>query len=62
MTHHSLIALLARALLAHGCGEALSRLFDYLAPDAPPFVGIVLGLAIAVAVVELAATACQRRG
>jgi xanthine/uracil permease len=63
MTRHFLVAMLAilaRALLAHGCGEVLRLFFQYLAPHMPPVVCVGMGLTLSVILVEIAATLWRR--
>jgi hypothetical protein len=63
MTHFfllSLLATLARALLAGGCGEVLRLFLQYLAPGIPPLAGIAIGLVLGVTVVEIAAALWHR--
>jgi hypothetical protein len=64
MTYQFLIALLAtlaRALTAHACGEALRFTLEYLAPNMPPLICIVIGLVLGIALIEIAVTVWRRR-
>ncbi len=63
MNYHLLVTLLiaaARALLAHGCGEALRLFLHYLAPGIPPLVCIAIGVALGVTLIEMAAMLWRR--
>jgi len=57
----TLLATLARALIAHGCGEALRLVLEYIAPGMPPPVCIVVGLLTGVLLVELVIAIWHRR-
>ncbi len=57
----ALFATLARALIAHACGEALRLVLEYVAPGMPPLVCIAVGLLTGVTLVELVVTIWHRR-
>jgi hypothetical protein len=57
----ALLATLARALVAHACGEALRLLLEHVAPGMPPLVCIAVGLLTGVTLVELIVTIWHRR-
>jgi hypothetical protein len=64
MNYHLLVTLLialARALLAHGCGEALRLFLHCLAPGIPPLICVAIGLALGVMLIEVAAMLWRRR-
>jgi hypothetical protein len=56
-----ILATLARALLAGGCGEVVRLFLQYLAPGIPPLAGIAIGLVLGVTLVEIAAALWHRR-
>jgi hypothetical protein len=51
---------LARALMAHSCGEIVRAVIQYFAPEASSLACFVLGLALGVVLVEIAATYWHR--
>jgi hypothetical protein len=57
----TLLATLARALLAHSCGEALHWLLDHIAPGIPALVGGGIGLVMGVTLVEIILAFWHRR-
>ena len=64
MTRYLIITLmltLARALLAHGCGELVRIILARIAPTLPPLVAVIIGLVLGVVLVEAAAALWRRR-
>jgi len=64
MTQRFILAFLttlARALLAHCCGEVFRMILEYLLPGASPLVCLASGLMISVVFVEAATTFWHRR-
>ena len=55
------LATLARALIAHACGEGLRLVLEHVAPGIPPPVCIVVGLLTGVVLVELLIAIGRRR-
>ena len=57
----ALLATIARALLAAGCGEVLKALLAQIAPGMPPPMCIAIGLVVSVILIEIAAAHLRRR-
>ena len=56
-----LLATLARALLAHGCGEVIRFSIEYLLPGIPPLICVAAGLVVGVTLIEVAGQLFNRR-
>ena len=56
----ALLATFARALLAHGCGEAFRMILAHFAPGMPPVLCIAIGLVLGVILIEIVALLWHR--
>jgi len=55
-----LLVTIARALLAHGCGELIRIILARVAPGLPPLIALAVGLVLGVALIEIAVALWHR--